>query len=248
VDHSLLTTAIHEFMRLNTPLDDKGMAKLDSLAQTTLPQPGVIDWPTFMLRSAVTYAHVDAVKVLAETYGADLHHTTSSFKGASQGYVVNNLLHEALGCYRDRPDVDRSPAGKERLLPLMSAGNREKTAQAPWTVIIAHDLAFQEKIPKLFPHAPGAKDWFNSNRDETAFRNGALQGAYLMIAARAIGLDCGPMSGFDMAGVNREFFENGEGELKNWRANWICNLGFGDKTKLFDRSPRLEFDEACRIL
>ena len=115
MDHSLLTTAIHEFMRLNTPLDDKGMAKLDSLAQTTLPQPGVIDWPTFMLRSAVTYAHVDAVKVLAETYGADLHHTTSSFKGASQGYVVNNLLHEALGCYRDRPDVDRSPAGKERL-------------------------------------------------------------------------------------------------------------------------------------
>jgi 3-hydroxypropanoate dehydrogenase len=141
-----------------------------------------------------------------------------------------------------------TPAGKERLLPLMSEGNREKTAQAPWTVIMAHDLGFQEKMPKLFPHNPGAKDWFNHNRDETALRNGTLQTAYFLIAARAIGLDCGPMSGFDMAGVNAEFFESDEGEMKQWRANWICNLGYGDKTKILPRSPRLEFDEACRIL
>jgi 3-hydroxypropanoate dehydrogenase len=141
-----------------------------------------------------------------------------------------------------------TPAAKARLLPLMSEGNREKTAQAPWTVIMANDLAFQEKMPRLFPHNPGAKDWFNHNRDETAMRNGTLQTAYFLIAARAIGLDCGPMSGFDMAGVNREFFESDEGEMKHWRANWICNLGYGDRAGVFERSPRLEFDEACRIL
>ncbi|MFN7165238.1 MAG: malonic semialdehyde reductase [Hyphomonas sp.] len=163
-------------------------------------------------------------------------------------YDLTKMGPTSANCSPARFVFVHTPAGKERLLPLMSEGNREKTRVAPWTVIIAHDLAFQEKIPKLFPHAPGAKDWFNNNRDETAFRNGTLQGAYLMIAARAIGLDCGPMSGFDAAGVNREFFESDEGELKHWRANFICNLGYGDKTKLFDRSPRLEFDEACRIL
>ena len=138
--------------------------------------------------------------------------------------------------------------GKKRLAPHMSAGNHDKTLTAPWTCIIAYDLHFQEKIPALFPHAPGAKDWFNSNRDETAFRNGSLQGAYLMIAARSLGLDCGPMSGFDADGVNAEFFQSQDGEMNHWRANFICNIGHGDKSKLFDRSPRLDFDEACRIL
>jgi 3-hydroxypropanoate dehydrogenase len=140
-----------------------------------------------------------------------------------------------------------TPEGKERLLPFMSAGNREKTKLAPWSVIMAHDLRFAEKIPQLFPHNPGAKDWFDKNAEETAIRNGTLQAAYLMIAARALGLDCGPMSGFDVAGVNREFFGSQDGELQHWRANFICNLGFGDPSKLFPRSPRLEFDEACRI-
>lgn len=141
-----------------------------------------------------------------------------------------------------------TPEGKERLLPFMSEGNREKTKVAPWTVIIAFDIRFVEKVPKLFPHQPDAKNWFDNNAGETAFRNGTLQGAYLMIAARALGLDCGPMSGFDMAGVNKEFFESQEGEEQHWRANFICNLGYGDKSKIFPRSPRLEFDEACRIL
>ncbi|MEQ9504846.1 MAG: malonic semialdehyde reductase [Hyphomonas sp.] len=163
-------------------------------------------------------------------------------------YDLTKMGPTSANCSPARFVFVHTPAGKERLLPLMSEGNREKTKDAPWTVIIAHDLAFQDKIPKLFPHAPGAKDWFNNNRDETAFRNGTLQGAYLMLAARAIGLDCGPMSGFDMAGVNREFFESQDGEMKEWRANFICNIGYGDKSKLFDRSPRLEFDEACRIL
>jgi 3-hydroxypropanoate dehydrogenase len=163
-------------------------------------------------------------------------------------YDLTKMGPTSANCSPARFVFVHTPAGKERLLPLMSEGNREKTAQAPWTVIMAHDLGFQEKMPKLFPHNPGAKDWFNHNRDETAVRNGTLQTAYFLIAARAIGLDCGPMSGFDMAGVNREFFETDEGEMKHWRANWICNLGYGDKTKIFPRSPRLEFDEACRIL
>jgi 3-hydroxypropanoate dehydrogenase len=163
-------------------------------------------------------------------------------------YDLTKMGPTSANCSPARFVFLHTPAGKERLLPLMSEGNREKTAQAPWTVIMAHDLGFQEKMPKLFPHNPGAKDWFNHNRDETALRNGTLQTAYFLIAARAIGLDCGPMSGFDMAGVNAEFFESDEGEMKQWRANWICNLGYGDKTKILPRSPRLEFDEACRIL
>ncbi|MFN4226085.1 MAG: malonic semialdehyde reductase [Hyphomonas sp.] len=162
-------------------------------------------------------------------------------------YDLAKMGPTSANCSPERFLFIRTPQAKARLLPLMSEGNREKTAAAPWTVIIAHDFAFQEKIPKLFPHNPGARDWFNNNRDETAIRNGTLQAAYLMIAARAIGLDCGPMSGFDMAGVNREFFESDPGEMQHWRANFICNLGYGDKSKLFPRLPRLEFEEACRI-
>ncbi|MFC6198008.1 malonic semialdehyde reductase [Ponticaulis profundi] len=142
-----------------------------------------------------------------------------------------------------------SAEAKERLLPLVSETNREKTKAAPWTVIIAHDLNFPEKIPELFPHNPGAKDWFKDPmlRAETAFRNGTLQGAYFMMAARMMGLDCGPMSGFDRAGVDKEFFlDTPETEL--WTTNFLCNLGFGDETGLFERSPRLDFETACQIL
>ena len=137
---------------------------------------------------------------------------------------------------------------KERLVPLMMEGNREKTLKAPWTVIIAYDMEFHEKIPKLFPHNPGAKDWFHAIKEPTAFRNGTLQGAYLMLAARALGLDCGPMSGFSNEAVDKEFFESQDGEMKHWKSNFICNLGHGDRTTIFDRSPRLDFEEACRIL
>jgi 3-hydroxypropanoate dehydrogenase len=141
-----------------------------------------------------------------------------------------------------------SPEAKARLLPLMSEGNRAKTASAPWTVIIASDEKFADKMPVLFPHNPAAKNWFDHNRDETAMRNGTLQSAYFLIAARTVGLDCGPMSGFDAAGVNTEFFASAEGEMQNWRVNWICNLGYGDKSKIMPRSPRLDFDDACAIL
>lgn len=143
----------------------------------------------------------------------------------------------------------RTPEAKERLAPHMDEGNREKTVKAPWTVIIANDLQFHEKIPELFPHNPGAKDWFKDpqKRAETAFRNGSLQGAYFMMAARAMGLDCGPMSGFNRAGVDKEFFE-GDPETENWTANFICNLAYGEPGTVFPRSPRLEFETACKIL
>jgi len=138
-----------------------------------------------------------------------------------------------------------SAAAKERLRPALSAGNLEKTLAAPVTVIVGHDTAFFEKLPYLFPHAD-ARAWFAGNpalADETAFRNGTLQGAYLILAARALGLDCGPMSGFSKDAVDAEFFTG-----TTVRSNFLINLGHGDAAGLFPRSPRLSFDEACQIL
>jgi len=143
----------------------------------------------------------------------------------------------------------QSDEAKARLRPHLSEGNVDKTMAAPWVVIIAHDLDFHDRIPDLFPHNPGARDWFcdDALREETAFRNGTLQGAYLMLAARALGLDCGPMSGFDKAGVDAAFFGPETGKSR-WRSNWLCNIGYGDETGLFARSPRLDFEQACEIL
>ena len=137
-----------------------------------------------------------------------------------------------------------SPEAKARLIPLMSEGNQAKTLQAPVNVIIGHDIEFHEHLPVLFPHAPGAKDWFGeeNGRRETAFRNGSLQGGYFLLAARALGLDVGPMSGFDPAGVKAEFFADSAVE-----PNFIVNLGYGTDENLFPRSPRLAFEEAARI-
>jgi 3-hydroxypropanoate dehydrogenase len=139
----------------------------------------------------------------------------------------------------------KSKDAKEKLLAGMAPGNVEKTRAAPVTAIIAYDLEFYEKLPKLFPHAD-ARSWFVGNKpfiESTAFRNGSLQGAYLIIAARALGLDCGPMSGFDNAKVDAAFFEG-----TSWKSNFICNLGFGDANALHPRCPRLDFSEACKIL
>lgn len=139
----------------------------------------------------------------------------------------------------------KSEAAKEKLLEGVSAGNLEKTRSAPVTAIVAEDLEFYEQLPKLFPHAD-ARPWFAGKKaliETTAFRNSTLQGAYLMIAARALGLDCGAMSGFDNAKVDAAFFEG-----TSWRSNFLCNLGYGDASKVFPRSPRLDFDEACRII
>ncbi len=134
---------------------------------------------------------------------------------------------------------------KARLKPYLSEGNRDKTMSAPVTAIIGHDLDFARHVPKLFPHAPGAKDWFADPAfaEVVAFRNGSLQGAYFIIAARAVGLDCGPMSGFDNAGVDKEFFAG-----TRIKSNFLCSLGHGDPAGLFPRSPRLSFDEACKII
>jgi len=138
-----------------------------------------------------------------------------------------------------------SEAAKARLVPALAPLNVEKTKAAPVTVIVAWDTEFYEKLPQLFPHA-NMRSYFVGNQaliDETAFRNGSLQGGYFILAARAVGLDCGPMSGFDAAKVNAEFFPDGK-----WKVNFLCNLGYGDPGKLFPRSPRLDFDEACRVL
>lgn len=154
----------------------------------------------------------------------------------------------------------RTPEAKERLRPALAPGNVEKTMAAPVTVITAYDLLFFEKLPRLFPHSPGMRDLFAHNPqlvEETARRNSSLQGAYLIIAARALGLDCGPMSGFDNAKVDEEFFGAGkerEGFEQEFfpaghvKSNFLCNLGYGDESKLFPRGPRLAFNEACTIL
>jgi 3-hydroxypropanoate dehydrogenase len=138
-----------------------------------------------------------------------------------------------------------SEAAKARLVPALAPGNVEKTKAAPVTVIVAWDTEFYERLPQLFPQAD-MRSYFVGKQpliDETALRNGSLQGGYFILAARAVGLDCGPMSGFDAAKVNAEFFPDGK-----WKANFLCNLGYGDRSKLFPRNPRLEFDEACRVL
>src|SRR5438270_3849069 len=154
----------------------------------------------------------------------------------------------------------RSKEAKERLRPALAPLNVEKTMTAPVTVIVAYDLKFYERLPKLFPHSPGMAKLFEGNpelTESTAKRNSSLQGAYLIMAARALGLDCGPMSGFDNNKVDDEFFAAGkpcfgcdqeffpEGHV---RSNFLCNLGYGDPVSLRPRLPRLSFNEACSLL
>ncbi len=153
----------------------------------------------------------------------------------------------------------RTPEAKQRLLPALAPGNVEKTLAAPVTAIIGYDGRFYEQLPKLFPHAD-ARAWFANTpelAEVTARRNSSLQGAYFMLAARALGLDCGPLSGFDHARVDHEFFpaEQPPPDFEyeyfadsHIKTNFLCNLGYGDPVKLFPRSPRLDFDEACKLL
>ena len=138
-----------------------------------------------------------------------------------------------------------SPEAKEKLLGCMAPGNIEKTRSAPVSVIIGMDMMFYEKLPQLFP-AADAKSWFVGNQpmiDATAFRNSSLQGGYFILAARALGLDCGPMSGFDPVKVDAAFWAG-----TSVKTNFVCNVGHGDPAKLFPRSPRLSFDEACQLV
>jgi 3-hydroxypropanoate dehydrogenase len=138
----------------------------------------------------------------------------------------------------------RSRDAKDRLRPALMAGNVAKTMAAPVTAIVGYDTRFYQLLPRLFPHQ-NARAWFEGDPaliEETAFRNGTLQGAYFILAARALGLDCGPMSGFDRDRVDREFFPDGR-----VRSNFLCNLAYGDAGKLHPRSPRLDFEDACQI-
>jgi 3-hydroxypropanoate dehydrogenase len=139
----------------------------------------------------------------------------------------------------------RSREAKERLRPALTPGNVDKTMQAPVTAIIGHDLEFYELLPRLFPTADMRANFVGKPEliAATAFRNGSLQGAYLMLAARALGLDCGALSGFDNAKVDAAFFPDGR-----VKSNFLCNLGYGDASKLGPRPPRLPFDDACRII
>ncbi len=140
----------------------------------------------------------------------------------------------------------KSREAKEKLKPALDAGNVDKTMKAPVTAIIGMDVHFYERLPMLFPHAD-AKSWFKNLPENvleyTALRNGSLQGAYFMLAARSLGLDCGPMSGFDNAKVDAAFFAG-----TTVKSNFLCNLGYGDASKLHPRSPRLSFEEACKVV
>ncbi len=169
--------------------------------------------------------------------------------------VADELLHRlydtlrmaptSMNCSPARIVFVKSQAAKAKLSPALMEGNRAKSLAAPVTAIIGHDTQFFEQLPKLFPNNPKARDMFAGNSalsEITAFRNGTLQGAYLILAARALGLDCGPMSGFDNAAVDQLFFAG-----TNVKSNFICNLGYGDAKGIYPRNPRLEFAEACSI-
>ncbi len=158
---------------------------------------------------------------------------------------TTRMAPTSANCSPARIVFVKSPEAKGRLKPHLADGNVDKTMAAPVTAIIGHDMAFYEKLPQLFPHTD-ARSWFVGNEDlieETATRNGTLQGGYLILAARALGLDCGPMSGFDKQGVDREFFSD-----TTFKSNFLCNLGYGKTKDLFPRSPRFSFDEWCRMV
>lgn len=169
--------------------------------------------------------------------------------------VSDELLHRLYDTLRMGPTAANSnparivfvktKAAKEKLAPALAEGNRAKTLAAPVTAIIGYDLHFYEKLGQLFPNAPGARNWFDHDEQvayTNAFRGGTLQGAYLILAARALGLDCGPMGGFDNAKVDELFFAG-----THIKSNFLCNLGYGDPKGLYPRNPRLHFDEACKI-
>jgi 3-hydroxypropanoate dehydrogenase len=159
-------------------------------------------------------------------------------------YELTRMGPTSANCSPARFVFVKTAEGKEKLRPSLSSGNLEKTMSAPVVVIAAYDTAFYDKLPELFPHAD-AKAWFTSSpalAEETAFRNATLQAGYLILAARSIGLDTGPMSGFDKPKVDEAFFTG-----TTWKSNFLINLGHGDASKLFGRLPRLAFDEACKI-
>ena len=161
-------------------------------------------------------------------------------------YDIARMGATSMNTQPTRYVILTTPEAKARLLPALSPGNLEKTKLAPVSIIVATDTQFFEHMPTLFPNNAGAKALFEGNAalaQGTATRNGTLGGAYFMMAARAVGLDCGPMSGVDQAKVNAEFFPDGR-----YAANFLINLGYGDNSKLFNRNPRLTFEQTCTVL
>lgn len=182
----------------------------------------------------------------------DAAHTAAAY---TNRVVDDALLHQlydtmkwgptSANCSPARMQFVTSAQAKARLAPCMAPGNADKTLHAPVTVIIGMDMEFYEKLPALFPHVD-ARSWFVGNQpmiDATALRNSSLQGGYLIIAARALGLDCGPMSGFDAAKINAEFWSG-----TTVKTNFVCTLGYADASKTHARNPRLTFDQACQIV
>jgi 3-hydroxypropanoate dehydrogenase len=197
-----------------------------------------------------------AKAILSSEHLGTLFHQARTHNAWHPQPVSDDLLRQIYDLMKWGPtSANSSPArivflrtkeAKERLRPALSPLNVDKTMQAPVTVILAYDLKFYEHLPRLFPMKPDMKNMFSSSAqlaEITAFRNGSLQGGYFILAARALGLDCGPMSGFDNAKVDAEFFPS-----TSVKSNFLCNLGFGDHSKLFPRSPRLEFEEVCQLL
>jgi 3-hydroxypropanoate dehydrogenase len=192
---------------------------------------------------------------LSDAALAQLFHEARSYNGWLPRAVADEQLHAIWDLMKMAPTSAnmqpvrivwaKSPEAKAKLAECVMEGNRAKVLTAPVTAVIGYDIDFHEELPWLFPHTD-AKSWFEGNeagREEGAFRNSSLQGAYLMLAARALGLDCGPMSGFDPAAVNAAFFA----ENPRHRVNFICSIGYGDPASIFDRSPRPNFTRFNRI-
>lgn len=197
------------------------------------------------LRAPLRAEDLDSLFLTARTYNAfrDLPVDDALLR---EIYDLARLGPTAMNSTPARFVFVKSPEAKERLRPTLAAGNLDKTMKAPVTAIVAYDEAFHEQMPKLFPARAGAREMFAGmpadKRDFMLLQNGSLQAAYFILAARARGLDCGPMGGFDRAAVDRAFFAG-----TTWRSILLVNLGYGDPAGLHPRNPRLGFEEACRI-
>lgn len=196
------------------------------------------------MSSELPAAALDQLFRSARTYNAFLPRAVED-EQLRAIYELAKMAPTSANCSPARIVFVKSATAKQQLAPALSEGNRAKTLAAPVTAIVGSDHAFHEHLPRLFPHAD-ARSWFAGNQpltDITAFRNATLQGAYLIMAARALGLDCGPMSGFDNAAVDAVFFAGTQ-----VKSNFLINIGYGDASRdLFPRSPRFAFDEVCRI-
>ncbi|ANU07570.1 malonic semialdehyde reductase [Paraurantiacibacter namhicola] len=194
--------------------------------------------------------------ILSDTALDQLFREARSFNGWHDKPVSDEQIHAIYELLKMGPTSANQQPGRfiwcksqesrDRLASHASEGNQEKIKTAPVCVIIGYDIDFHENLPWLFPHAD-AKSWFEGDEDarkESAFRNSVLQGAYLMLAARAVGLDCGPMSGFDQDAVTKDFFA----DQPKYRADWLCSIGHGDRSTIFDRSPRPDFDKFNTLL